>query len=299
METEGPHSDGTADEGQAESNVIRLPRDWLGPRDELVPLGGAQDGPGAGDAAAGVDDGGGGLEPAQAADFWGEDSAAVQDAVQAPAAESILRHAPRRRRHPFANQGFPRRTSYRVSRPRPAPPLGLRRCVVLRAMAAAVAGLLGAGAVKVELLSSRQRATGAAQRTGGWASMLPPVLPPEAPRRISGVRAGPGVVHRTVGRRPGVERHVTPAIARSSVAAVTPRYVSNPVVARTTTPVASAMIERPAGNRSSGNRTSTAERPASQVPTTSASSTSSRPASGNATPFAPNGVLGPGSSPDG
>jgi hypothetical protein len=55
------------------SNVVRLPRDWLGPRDELVPFGaGAAEPP----------------APPSANDFWGEDSAAMHDAVQGPSPES-------------------------------------------------------------------------------------------------------------------------------------------------------------------------------------------------------------------
>jgi hypothetical protein len=53
-------------------NVVRLPRDWLGPREELVPLEGTT---GAA-ASAGA--------PPRADDFWGEDSAALQDPWQAP-----------------------------------------------------------------------------------------------------------------------------------------------------------------------------------------------------------------------
>lgn len=52
-------------EGQAlESNVVRLPRDWLGPREELVPFGAPEQDPGPISAS----DGG---QP----DFWGETSA--------------------------------------------------------------------------------------------------------------------------------------------------------------------------------------------------------------------------------
>ncbi len=77
MKTEGRHpGEGTA-EARADDNVVRLPRDWLGPRDELVPLAIGGDSVGA-------------LEreevPPGADDFWGEGSAAVQSALLGPAA---------------------------------------------------------------------------------------------------------------------------------------------------------------------------------------------------------------------
>ena len=61
-----------------EENVIRLPRDWLGPPEELVPIG-----PAARARAAQRELDGG--TPPTADAFWSEDSAALHDAVQAPA----------------------------------------------------------------------------------------------------------------------------------------------------------------------------------------------------------------------
>ena len=65
-----------ADNGAPTSDkVVRLPRDWLGPREHLVPFGTASPPP--------VE-----AEPADFApdDFWGERSAAIHDVVQAPVA---------------------------------------------------------------------------------------------------------------------------------------------------------------------------------------------------------------------
>ena len=56
-------------------NVVRLPTDWLGSRDELVPIGRPDR---TDDAEPDV------AMPPAAEDFWGEASAAVQDALQAP-----------------------------------------------------------------------------------------------------------------------------------------------------------------------------------------------------------------------
>jgi hypothetical protein len=55
--------------------VVRLPRDWLGPREHLVPFGTA--------ASPVTESEPAGLAPS-ADDFWGERSAAIHDAVQAP-----------------------------------------------------------------------------------------------------------------------------------------------------------------------------------------------------------------------
>lgn len=52
--------------------MVRLPRDWLGPREELVPFGPSA----ASDRAT--------EPPPSAEDFWGERSAAIHDALQAP-----------------------------------------------------------------------------------------------------------------------------------------------------------------------------------------------------------------------
>ncbi len=55
---------------------MRFPRDWIGPREQLVPFGPAAGPPRQTTAPFGL--------PPSADDFWGEGSAAVQDALQAP-----------------------------------------------------------------------------------------------------------------------------------------------------------------------------------------------------------------------
>jgi hypothetical protein len=70
---EGRHTDAGEQEARPRTNVVRLPRDWLGPREELVPFG----------PRASSED----TEelPPSAEDFWGERSAAIHDALEAPA----------------------------------------------------------------------------------------------------------------------------------------------------------------------------------------------------------------------
>ena len=62
----------TADGSALDDNVVRLPRDWLGPRDELIPLGSSANGHSA-------------ARRPSASDFWGEASSSLQSAVEAPA----------------------------------------------------------------------------------------------------------------------------------------------------------------------------------------------------------------------
>jgi len=70
---EGRHSESGDQEGPPRPNVVRLPRDWLGPREDLVPFG-----PRASSEDAEE-------PPPSADDFWGERSAAIHDALEAPA----------------------------------------------------------------------------------------------------------------------------------------------------------------------------------------------------------------------
>jgi hypothetical protein len=91
------------DEGErGTENVVRLPRDWLGPRDELIPIGsGAR-------AAQAEDDAQTDALPPTAASFWDEDSGSLQAPMQAPPgmwqptpAERQVQPAPRRLRARF------------------------------------------------------------------------------------------------------------------------------------------------------------------------------------------------------
>jgi hypothetical protein len=72
LDREWPQTEVGKRGAKSDSNVVRLHRDWLGPRDELVPFGRSSGRP---------------LDPASApqpsaSDFWGEHSAALQDVLQ-------------------------------------------------------------------------------------------------------------------------------------------------------------------------------------------------------------------------
>jgi hypothetical protein len=73
VDPEGRPTEAGATESPAGDNVVRLPRDWLGPRDELIPFGPSAD---SADESA---------SPPTADDFWGEESSSIQTAVEAPA----------------------------------------------------------------------------------------------------------------------------------------------------------------------------------------------------------------------
>ena len=76
---DGRHTDGAEETSQSTSKVVRLPRDWLGPHEELVPFGKRAMRL---DVEHGVPEPSG--SPPSAEDFWGERSAAIHDVVQAP-----------------------------------------------------------------------------------------------------------------------------------------------------------------------------------------------------------------------
>jgi uncharacterized membrane protein YgcG len=96
METEGPQTDQGRGKGPPGSNVVRLrPRDWLGPREELVPFGSGATGEGEqrdgelreGDEEQGLSAelGAESLEsPPSASDFWGEHSEVMHGVLQRP-----------------------------------------------------------------------------------------------------------------------------------------------------------------------------------------------------------------------
>lgn len=117
MESEGPRTDRGRDQKPPDGNVIRLPRDWVGPPDELVPIArsparpedesAAPEHPENGDNANGTlgaisdwlgpeeilvpvagTSGASAHAPITGDAFWGEDAAAVHSAVARPVASA-------------------------------------------------------------------------------------------------------------------------------------------------------------------------------------------------------------------
>ena len=185
VEPRGPQDGEAGREALGESNVIRLPRDWLGPPEELVPFGISA-------ATEDVAD----LDPTVtllASDFWGEESAAVQHALPAPAGRSgneIGEHA----RHPR---------------------------VPLRAalLAAGAAALLGVGTVGLGLTGSSRPATNSSSafQFGSLAVVLPPLLAVDAAkasrdRRVARLRVES--IARHPRRRPARDESPSPRAVR-------------------------------------------------------------------------------------
>lgn len=78
---DGRHTEAGEQDAQRRGKVVPLPRDWLGPRDELVPFG-----PRAASLEADLSLSGPHQSPPSPADFWGEQSADLQSALQRPVA---------------------------------------------------------------------------------------------------------------------------------------------------------------------------------------------------------------------
>jgi hypothetical protein len=70
----------TTDGRGQNDNVVRFPKDWIGPLEDLVPIGPR--------ARAQSSDNEDPPVPAEASDFWGEGAAAVHEAVAAPASRT-------------------------------------------------------------------------------------------------------------------------------------------------------------------------------------------------------------------
>ena len=101
--TEGRQTEAGEGAGDARDTVVRLPRDWLGPREELVPFGPRAASQRA-DGALPSDE-----SPPSAEDFWGERSAAIHDALQAPADDAAAVGAARTRPPRRSLRGLDRR----------------------------------------------------------------------------------------------------------------------------------------------------------------------------------------------
>lgn len=149
---EGRRSEGG--EHEAQPNVVRLPRDWLGPRDELVPFGPRVGTP--------TDE-----RPTSAADFWGEQSAAIHDALQAPDQDWEPADAARRSVEPGEKHAAPATIGrFAALRARLRPGAMPRRAVL-----GAATGLPVAVAIVV-VFASHAVSLGGARHPAPWASRI-------------------------------------------------------------------------------------------------------------------------------
>ena len=256
-------SDHGGTEGVLDDNVVRLPRDWLGPREDLIPFGSASEpGPSVG------------LAPT-ADDFWGESSAAVQDAVQAPAVD-----AERRRTLPTIG----RRTALLVGL------AGVAAIVVLAAVFT-TGGARPTPRPSPSLSASRVSPhvfVGAAAHREVASSARALRLAPAHRERPKPVR------HKSSSPQHAV---ATPAVAEPASSSGSPVTSSPP----TASPVTTASPESPVTTASPEASSPPSNAAASTVASSSASNSSSGSAqsSGNQPALGADGALAPGSSPDG
>lgn len=307
METQDSESGSSDQDG---GKVVPLLRDWVGPTEELVPFGAAARGPAAPDALSEV------KRPPRAEDFWGETSADMQDALEAPAppAPRVV-SAPR---SPLAGSG---RQQARVRIGMTKRPRGL--AVAVAAATAVVFGVIAAVLARPE--------TGVP--TAGHAARAP-----SRPGRLGSLKgqhlliaANPFGARRASRRaRPAITRHMTIRKARTrsgaaphsgNAAPQPPSYVASAAtnfsrgsssraygtassvgeqVAAHAAPVAS--IRAGTGGGAPAPTVAAQALPATRSTTSSsAQRTTSSSASTNtaAHAFGQSGALGPGSSPNG
>ena len=148
MDWEPPEAGG--EETRSDGDVVPFPRDWLGPREELVPFG-----PSARrtEEHRALDDGG--FSPLRAEDFWSESSAAIHGALEAPAATQDHRQV-----EPPASHGF---SAGPPTAPAPTPPATRRRLNGMNARRAA----RRRGAAIAHLAAT------AARVSGSWTRRVP------------------------------------------------------------------------------------------------------------------------------
>jgi hypothetical protein len=262
VETDGRGGEEGRREGPDQSNVVPFPRDWIGPRDELVPVG-----PGAEDRApepeASV------LElprevPPTAADFWGEDAAAIHDPVERPDLREIdgapaASSSSRRRQHgsaPTIPRGaIPRRFSWRPRVRVAASPVPRRLAPWVAALGAVVVvagSLAGLQSAPPQSRASRPSTPIAAAIGRGEQHRVA-----NAAHRVA--RARPKPPHRAA--RPltrHASRSVTPAVSppaqsAAPVSSYTPAAYTQPTDTYTTPPSASGAGGAAPSHSSSGS----------------------------------------------
>jgi hypothetical protein len=313
VEIEGPK---TEEDAGTQSNVVPFPRDWLGPREELIPFGRS--------APSETAEAGDTQAPSGAEAFWGEESAEIHGVLRGPDKE------------PSASEpeveGAGR--SARLWRRR------VRSGGVVLAASVMIA-LAGAAIVLVRFVSSLSVAhndAGNSNSSSRSAVRASPIGAIDWERAIRAIAATPSPTHsrrkataptRTVKRaergrsptgvprRPRVHRpagtHPTAQQGTGSVAAAagstSPSSASSQAVSATnasptaTSTVGASPVQQPDASTGTGGATSpTSASHSTPSPASSSGSgvgtTSQASSARNRPSFGQNGTLGPGSSPD-
>jgi hypothetical protein len=285
---------GDGDERTTE-NVVRLPRDWLGPRDELVPMGSRAR------TAETLDDASVESLPPTAASFWDEDSGSLQAAMQAPADPAGGQCEPADAL-PSARRPRARRLYRGLARPRLPRSLTRAAGFPRGRSTAAVAGLLTASVVVIlAVIGQTEGGTSNVPTKTASSSESAPIVTATGVNRarlkaqtsvVTETRTEPRTHH---GRRSRVHSHRahSTAVRHHGTTRSAPRptqTTSQPVVETPTPTVAPTTPTTPTPSPPSSGRTSSS--PPASVDRSASSSSQHQPA------FGPNGSLGPGSSPD-
>ncbi len=182
MESDDPRTEEVSGEDSRRSNVVRFPREWIRPQEELVPFG-VDPSPGLDDVADGQTQVA--ERPAAADDFWGESSWAIQNPLQGPGAEN--KAAGSEAAHPdslFTRARETRLAGVRVAQLVAVAAIAL---VLLGLLLARLGGSTNAGHMEAKA-SSEPTARGAASGSGLRGRL--PVKPPQTHRLVSTHRAG-------------------------------------------------------------------------------------------------------------
>lgn len=330
MEPEDPQSHEGRTDRDGDSNVVPFPRDWLGPRDELVPVGtpnrgessGAPLGPSPRSSVTGPvgttsdpprEPGSDPRSPAD--DFWGgEGSGAIHEVLRAPDPVDVGprtvaegREVVGRRRSNLAARAVRRRLPLVLTWP-----LALMLCAGAGVALAAVI-LTGPGRRAARVAPAPGSAAGAATLDRLIATARADVMPAVegVARRVLAAQRRAARVHRAtrsrtrkrpVRTRPDLARRPTPRPAPSNTpggstytapAPVSAPAVSPPAAQSSGSGAAAVSSGVPSGNSGTASTGSGVSTSGSSSSTSSgASAASGRPA------FGANGVLGPGTSPD-
>ena len=264
---------------------MRLPRDWLGPREELVPIGAAARARAAQRAAEpGLDD----APPPAAEAFWSEDSAALHDAVQGPAAAPAERPGT-----PASGVGVrsPDRPGQWVTRPRAAAlAIGVASLIVLAVIGSSEqprSRVPGRPAPAGRQLAAVTAGQPTDQQLTAAATERATVRGTTATRHRGAARAHIGSgSHDTRGR--AGRHHVSHSRGtahRQPATAPTPR-----------SPAPTYAVVQPTQSSTGSGALSTGSTESS--PAASSSSVAHTPTSTPPPPFGQSGTLAPGSSPD-
>ena len=303
METDGPKSQEGAPETGTVSNVVPFPRDWLGPRDELVPFGRRALGePEAGDETARGHELSHAPSPGPDA-FWGEDSAEIHAAMPAPAS-GPARHEERDADSKTAP----------TQRRRPRRAFALIGAAVLAAVAVvigAVVGLAGRSSPSAQVASFDPAPGNLSAQHLRLASLAKSTARRTANRPASPQKHKPRLAAKHLQRRRVHKSASMPAQDASPVHSSSPAYeVTTPSVPSSTSSASSASSTQVSSSAptqpvdvpssSSGSVVSASTQPASSSTTSGGSATSSRSEGQSSKAKAPAGptgssaLLGPG-----